>query len=174
MKNETDKENQQPQKQSSLDFWTLSILKVVVGTAAVLVATGLFLLTQHLYRHGQFSKRSMEVRTIFQFRSVQTRLDAFRAQCGSYPTTEQGLKLLATKPPFCPNWEPIESFANGQESQRDASGGIIRYSSDGKTFRLESNNGPTFDSSLPDGGQIINNSLRIDPGHPRNEWLGWC
>jgi general secretion pathway protein G len=32
-------------------------------------------------------------------------LDSFEKDCGSYPTTEQGLQALIVQPPNCPNWK---------------------------------------------------------------------
>jgi len=33
-------------------------------------------------------------------------LDMFYADCGSYPTTEEGLDALVNQPSSCPNWGP--------------------------------------------------------------------
>jgi len=32
-------------------------------------------------------------------------LDSFERDCGTYPSTEQGLQALIVQPPSCPNWK---------------------------------------------------------------------
>ena len=32
-------------------------------------------------------------------------LDSFEKDCGTYPSTEQGLQALIVRPPNCPNWK---------------------------------------------------------------------
>jgi general secretion pathway protein G len=32
-------------------------------------------------------------------------LDSFEKDCGTYPSTEQGLQVLILRPPNCPNWK---------------------------------------------------------------------
>ena len=87
---------------------------------------------------SNFDKAKVDT-TRVQMKQIATVLKNYRLDCGSYPTTEQNLDALITKP------------ASGQECKNYAPGGYMDkkvpkdawdrdflYSSDGNTFEIKS------------------------------------
>ena len=70
---------------------------------------------------------------------LYTHLRQFKDRCGRYPTTAEGLRVLATVPKHlrCEG-EPIDPLAG---SMRDGYGAPLKYKSDGKTFRVDASHG---------------------------------
>jgi len=66
----------------------LLIVLVILGLLAALIGPKLF---------GNVDKAKIET-TKSQISSLETTLDAFRLDMGRYPTTEEGLSILANKP----------------------------------------------------------------------------
>ncbi len=75
--------------------------------------------------------------TKIQFKEVSKQLEMFNADCGRYPTTEQGLQALVQDPgkDVCPNWGP-ESYL--KDVPKDAWKKALIYESDGSSFVLKS------------------------------------
>jgi general secretion pathway protein G len=73
-----------------------------------------------------------------QMKSIGTSLESYNLACNSFPTTDQGLAALVTKPSgdTCANWGPGAYLKKGQE--KDPWGKEFIYESDGSTFELKS------------------------------------
>ncbi len=70
--------------------------------------------------------------------NLDARLKEFRRKCGFYPTTEQGLEALVTKPTGgreCKDY-PANGFIEGEQVPKDPWDGDFVYESDGKTFNI--------------------------------------
>ncbi len=75
-----------------------------------------------------------------QMSNLEGRLKEFRRKCGFYPTTEQGLEALVTKPSGgreCKDY-PQSGFIDGDAVPKDPWDHDFVYESDGKTFNIYS------------------------------------
>ena len=71
---------------------------------------------------------------------LDSRLKEFRRKCGFYPTSEQGLEALVTKPTGgreCKDY-PTNGFIEGETLPKDPWDNDFIYESDGKTFNITS------------------------------------
>lgn len=78
--------------------------------------------------------------TKIQMNGLDARLKEFRRKCGFYPTSEQGLESLVTKPTGgreCKDY-PANGFIDGDGLPKDAWDNDFIYESDGKTFNIYS------------------------------------
>ncbi len=82
-------------------------------------------------------KESRVKQTKIQIVEIGKQLEAYNLTCGSYPTTEVGLKALVSNPgpEACPNWGPEPYYKTVPKDQwsRD-----FIYESDGGTYLLKS------------------------------------
>jgi general secretion pathway protein G len=88
---------------------------------------------------SQFTKGKVNT-TKIQMRQLGTVLDQFRAECGFYPTTEQGLDALLAKPSIgreCKNYQ-TEGYLRDKKLPKDGFGNDFGYQSDGNTFAITS------------------------------------
>lgn len=74
-----------------------------------------------------------------QMSSLATQLKEFKRKCYFYPTTDQGLEALISKPGGreCKNYPP-SGFLDGDSVPLDPWDNEYVYSSDGKTFNITS------------------------------------
>ena len=78
--------------------------------------------------------------TKIQMSNLEGRLKEFRRKCGFYPTTEQGLESLVTKPTGgreCKDYPP-SGFIDGDQVPKDPWDHDFIYESDSKTFNIYS------------------------------------
>lgn len=78
--------------------------------------------------------------TKIQMSNLDARLKEFRRKCNFYPTTEQGLDALVTKPTGgreCKDY-PANGFIEGEQVPKDPWDNDFIYESDGKTFNIMS------------------------------------
>ncbi|MBP9680487.1 MAG: type II secretion system major pseudopilin GspG [Bacteriovorax sp.] len=78
--------------------------------------------------------------TKIQMSNLEGRLKEFKRKCGFYPTTEQGLEALVTKPSGgreCKDY-PQSGFIEGDAVPKDPWDRDFVYESDGKTFNIYS------------------------------------
>ena len=78
--------------------------------------------------------------TRIQMNSLDGRLKEFKRKCGFYPTTEQGLEALVTKPTGgreCKDYPP-NGFIEDNQVPKDPWEHDFIYESDGKTFNIYS------------------------------------
>ena len=72
-----------------------------------------------------------------QMKSIGQALESYNLACNGYPTTDQGLDALITKPASgCDNWGPEPYLKKGQKV--DPWKKEFIYESDGSTFELKS------------------------------------
>jgi general secretion pathway protein G len=73
-----------------------------------------------------------------QMKSIGQALESYNLACNSYPTTDQGLEALITKPSAdaCANWGPEQYLKKSQKV--DPWKKEFIYESDGSTFELKS------------------------------------
>jgi general secretion pathway protein G len=78
--------------------------------------------------------------TKIQMSNLDSRLKDFRRKCGFYPSSEQGLEALVTKPSGgreCKDY-PATGFIDGEVIPKDPWENDFIYESDGKTFNITS------------------------------------
>lgn len=78
--------------------------------------------------------------TKIQMSGLEERLKEFRRKCGFFPTTEQGLEALVSKPSGgreCKDY-PQNGFIDGDQVPKDPFDHDFVFESDGKTFNIYS------------------------------------
>ena len=87
--------------------------------------------------------------TQIQMKGFEAQLKEFRRKCGFYPTTDQGLEALISKPGGreCRNYPP-DGFIDGDEIPMDPWDSEYVYESDGKKFNIIS-----YGSDAEEGGE---------------------
>ena len=113
--------------------FTLVEMMVVI---ALIVLVGTFATGQII---SQYNKSKVNA-TKVQIKSLATLLDQYRLDCGSYPTSEQGLEALLRKPEGgreCKNYNP-DGYMKGGKPPEDGFGYAFQYESDGNTFEIKS------------------------------------
>jgi general secretion pathway protein G len=96
-----------------------------------------------------------------QMSSLDGRLKEFKRKCGIYPTTEQGLESLITKPSGgreCKDYPP-NGFIEDNQLPKDPWDHDFIYESDGKTFNIYSY-GPDGEA----GGEGTDADIYLRPG----------
>jgi general secretion pathway protein G len=70
-----------------------------------------------------------------QMKEIEKQLEIYNSDCGSYPTTEQGLAALTKSPgaDACPNWGP-EPYVKSEKNLKDPWGSEFIYESDGTSI----------------------------------------
>ena len=128
----TKKLNMNPIKQSQSGFSLVEILVALtlLGIAGTFVAGKIF----DSLLDGQVQA------TKIQMNAFKQRLQEFRRKCGYYPTTDQGLESLISKPTSgreCANYPP-NGFIEGDELPQDPWNSDYVFTSDGKKFDIMS------------------------------------
>ncbi|MBF0361928.1 MAG: type II secretion system major pseudopilin GspG [Oligoflexia bacterium] len=78
--------------------------------------------------------------TIIQLQNLKARLQEYRRHCGIFPTSEQGLNALISKPTAGPDCKRYASagYIEGGEVPKDPWDNDFFYESDGKSFTITS------------------------------------
>ncbi|WDN90305.1 general secretion pathway protein G [Desulfosarcina sp. BuS5] len=108
------------------------IVMVILGLLAALVGPKMF---------GKVGKSKQKAAKA-QISLLETALDTFRLDMGRYPTSEEGLEALRTKPadsekwdgPYIPKKVPLDPWSNPYEYQSPGENGdydIISFGADG-------------------------------------------
>ena len=112
-----------------------SLIEILIALTLLAVAgtfvVGRFMDTLH---EGQVKS------TKIQMSNIDARLKEFRRKCNFYPTTEQSLEALVTKPTGgreCKDY-PANGFIEGEQVPKDPWDNDFIYESDGKTFNIYS------------------------------------
>ncbi len=95
--------------------------------------------------------------TQVQMKQLATTLKNYRLDCGSYPTTDQGLDALVTKSTAgadCKNYAPGGYVE--KKLPKDAFDGDFLYNSDGNTFEIKS-----LGSDKKEGGADYNADIVV-------------
>ncbi len=124
MKNNNKRLNQQG--------FSLIELMIVIGIMGLLIG----IVAPKLM--GKFDQAKVET-TRIQMKQIASTLKSYRLDCGSYPTGDQGLDALSTKPsttPECKNYAPGGYM--DKKVPKDAWEQDYLYTSDGNTFEIKS------------------------------------
>ncbi|MCK6596483.1 MAG: type II secretion system major pseudopilin GspG [Bacteriovoracaceae bacterium] len=116
------------QTQRGFSLIEILIALTLLGIAGAFVAGKVF---DQLYEGEVKSTR-------IQMNNLDARLKEFRRKCGFYPTTEQGLEALVTKPSGgreCRDYPP-NGFIEDSQVPKDPWNNDFIYESDGKTFNI--------------------------------------
>ena len=106
---------------------------------------------------GSFDKAKVET-TRVNMKNLSSTLKQYRLDCGNYPTTDQGLMALISKPTGgqeCKNYAP-GGYLNTKTSPKDAWEMDYLYNSDGNTFEIKS-----FGADKKEGGADYNSDISI-------------
>lgn len=112
-----------------------SLLEILIALT-LLVGAGAFVAGKFMDSLDEGNVKSTKI----QMSGLDARLKDFRRKCGFYPTTEQGLQALITKPTGgreCKDY-PTSGFIEGEQVPQDAWGTEFVYESDGKSFNIYS------------------------------------
>lgn len=113
--------------------FTLTELLIVV---AIIGMIGTFVAQNVISKYGKAKVDSTKI----QMRNLGTVLDDFKRECGFYPTTDQKLDALVTKPTSgreCKNYDP-EGYIKGKKIPKDGWNNDFIYDSDGNKYSLKS------------------------------------
>ncbi len=70
---------------------------------------------------------------------IEGELDRYKLDCGSYPSTEQGLAALVTAPTVgkkCRDYDPSGYNGGAKEPPKDAWQNDLKYESDGRAYKI--------------------------------------
>lgn len=101
-----------------------------------------------------------------QMNSFKARLQEFRRKCGAYPTTDQGLEALISKPSTgreCKNYPP-NGFIEGDSIPLDPWDNDYDYKSDGKNFDIIS-----FGNDGIEGGEDQDSDISLNKKPSRGD-----
>lgn len=116
--------------ESGFTLTELLIVVAIIGMIATFVGQNVI---------SKFGKAKVDS-TKIQMRNLGTVLDDFKRECGFYPTSEQGLDALITKPTVgreCKNYDP-EGYIKGKKIPKDGWDNNFDYQSDGNKYVLKS------------------------------------
>lgn len=112
-----------------------SLIEILIALTLLAVA-GTFVVGRFMDSLNEGQVKSTKI----QMSNLDARLKDFRRKCGFYPTTEQGLESLVTKPTGgreCKDY-PTNGFIEGEQVPKDPWDNDFIYESDGKTFNIYS------------------------------------
>lgn len=112
-----------------------SLIEILIALTLLALA-GTFVAGKFMDTFNEGQVKSTKI----QMNGLDARLKEFRRKCGFYPTTEQGLQALVTKPTGgreCKDY-PTNGFIEGEQVPQDAWNNEFIYESDGKTFNIYS------------------------------------
>lgn len=103
---------------------------------------------------ASFNKAKVQ-NTKTQMRQLGSALDQFKLECGFYPTTDQTLEALLTKPTGreCKNYDP-QGYLGGKKVPQDAFSNAFVYESDGNKYEIKS-----LGNDRKDGGEGLDKDL---------------
>lgn len=112
-----------------------SLIEILIALTLLAIA-GTFVAGKFMDSLNEGQVKSAKI----QMSSLEARLKEFRRKCMFYPTTEQGLEALVTKPTTgreCKDY-PASGFIEGESVPLDPWDNEFIYESDGKTFNIYS------------------------------------
>jgi general secretion pathway protein G len=115
-----------------------SLIEILIALTLLAVA-GTFVVGKFLDNLEEGRRNSAKI----QMSNLDNRLKEFKRKCGFYPTTDQGLEALVTKPSGgreCKDYPP-NGFIEDSQIPKDPWEHDFIYESDGKTFNIYSYGG---------------------------------
>lgn len=112
-----------------------SLIEILIALTLLAIA-GTFVVGRFMDSLHEGQVKSTKI----QMNSLDARLKEFRRKCGFYPTTDQGLEALVTKPTGareCKDY-PTNGFIEGEQVPKDPWDNDFIYESDGKTYNIYS------------------------------------
>lgn len=109
--------------------FTLLEIMIVISLLAVL---GTFVVNKFLDRLDEGNQQAAKI----QINSFKSLMEEYRRYCNQYPTSDQGMEALLTKPttgPECPNY-PASGIMGNNKVPVDPWGHPYLYESDGKSY----------------------------------------
>lgn len=137
------------QNEKGFTLTELLIVIAIIGSLATIVGGNLF---------SKFGKAKVDS-TKIQIKNLSVVLDDFRRECNYYPTTDQGLAALVTKPTTgreCKNYDS-EGYIKGKKVPKDAWDNDFIYESDGNKFTIKS-----FGRDGKEGGEDLDKDISSD------------
>lgn len=123
------------QKTLSANQRGFSLIEILIALTLLALA-GTFVVGKFLDNLYEGQVNSTKI----QMSNLEGRLKEFRRKCGFYPTTEQGLEALVTKPTGgreCKDY-PQNGFIDGDQVPKDPWDHDFVYESDGRNFNIYS------------------------------------
>lgn len=133
-----------------------SLIEILIALTLLAIA-GTFVAGKFLDSKLEGEQNSAKI----QMSSLDGRLKEFKRKCGFYPTTEQGLEALISKPTGgreCKDYPP-NGFIEDNQLPKDPWDHDFIYESDGKTFNIYSY-GPDGEA----GGEGNDADIYLRPG----------
>lgn len=128
-------ENASFQKELLKNQKGFSLIEILIALTLLAVA-GTFVVGKFFENLHEGQVNSTKI----QMSNLDARLKEFRRKCSFYPTTEQGLEALVTKPTGgreCKDY-PANGFIEGEQVPKDPWDNDFLYESDGKTVNIYS------------------------------------
>lgn len=128
-------ENMSFRKALVLNQKGFSLIEILIALTLLAIA-GTFVVGRFMDSLNEGQVKSTKI----QMSNLDARLKEFRRKCGFYPTTEQGLEALVTKPTGgreCKDY-PANGFIEGEQIPKDPWDNDFIYESDGKTVNIYS------------------------------------
>lgn len=139
------------QKRKNQEGFSLIELMIVIGILGLLIGfVGPKLISN-------FDKAKVDT-TKVQMRQLAATLKNYRLDCGSYPTTDQGLNALLSKPSTgddCKNYAP-GGYLEKKNLPQDAWNKEFMYESDGNAFAIKS-----YGADKKEGGSDFNADITV-------------
>lgn len=129
--------------------FTLTEMLIVIALIALLST---FVVQNVTSKYNQSKVKTTKI----QIKQVGVVLDDFKRECGFYPTTDQGLDALISKPTAgrdCKNYDP-EGYIKGKTQPKDGFGNNFDYTSDGNKYILKS-----LGNDSKEGGEGLDKDL---------------
>lgn len=112
-----------------------SLIEILIALTLLVVVGGF--VAGKVYDQYQEGLKSS---ALINMKNIEERLKEFRRKCGFYPTTDQGLEALVTKPTGgreCRDYPP-SGFIEGDQVPKDPWDRDYNFESDGKVFNIYS------------------------------------
>lgn len=132
-----------------------SLIEILIALTLLAVA-GTFVMGKFFDQMDEGKINSAKI----QMSNLEGRLKEFRRKCGFYPTSEQGLEALVSKPSGgreCKDYPP-NGFIDGEQVPKDPWDSDFIYESDGKTINIIS-----YGSNGEEGGEGAEADLSLRP-----------
>jgi general secretion pathway protein G len=115
-------------RQDGMTLLEIMIVLAIVGGLIAVLGTQV----------NDYLKKSRVANAKILLKEIDKSLQSFNADCGAFPTTDQGLKALQTSPgaEVCPNWGP-NAYWKKKDFKDPWNNGLV-YESDGGSYVLKS------------------------------------